>query len=67
MSAEALQHEIKRLVETCEQLHSLADEHPFVGEALLGIAGSVRNIVTVLEVLLLTKMVELRVDKSGSN
>jgi hypothetical protein len=57
MSAtEAIQHEIKRLIDVCEQLQSLADQHPFVGEALLGIAGTLRNSVTLLEVLVLTKM-----------
>lgn len=55
VSAEALQYEIKRLTEVCEQLDSLATEHPFVGQALLGIAGSLRNCVTILELLVATK------------
>ena len=44
------------LMEVCKQLHSLADEFPFVGEAPLSIAGTLRNSVTLLEVLVLTKM-----------
>ena len=56
MSAtEALQREIKRLTEVCEQLDVLANEHPFVGEALLGIAGSLRNSATLLQLLVATK------------
>ena len=55
MSAEALQSEIKRLTEVCEQLDSLANQHPFVGEALLGIAGSLRNSAILLELLAATK------------
>jgi len=55
MSAEALQLEINRLTEVCEQLDVLANEHPFVGEALLGIAGSLRNSATLLELLVATK------------
>jgi hypothetical protein len=56
MSAtEALQREIKHLTEVCEQLDSLANEHPFVGDALLGIAGSLRNSATLLELLVATK------------
>jgi len=52
----ALQREIKRLIEVCEQLDFLANEHPFVEDALLGIAGSLRNSATLLEVLVVTKM-----------
>jgi len=56
MSAtEALQREIKHLTEVCEQLDSLANEHPFAGDALLGIAGSLRNSATLLELLVATK------------
>ena len=55
MSAEALHCEIKRLIEVCEQLDVLANAHPFVGEALLGIAGSLRNSATLLELLVATK------------
>jgi hypothetical protein len=55
MSAEALQSEIKHLTEICEELDSLANEHPFVGEALLGIAGSLRNSTTLLQLLVVTK------------
>ena len=55
MSAEALQSEIMRITEVCEQLDALASQHPFVGEALLGIAGSLRNSATLLELLVATK------------
>ena len=55
MSAEALQCEIERLTEVCEQLDALANQHPSVGDVLLSIAGSVRNSATLLELLLATK------------
>jgi hypothetical protein len=55
MSAAALQGEIKRLIEVCEQLDSLANQHPFIGEVLLGIAGNLRNSATLLELLVATK------------
>jgi hypothetical protein len=55
MSAEALQCEIKRLIEICEQLDALASAHPFVAEALLGIAANLRNGATLLELLVATK------------
>jgi hypothetical protein len=42
-------------MEVCEQLDSLANQHPFVGEALLGIAGSLRNSTTLLESLVATQ------------
>lgn len=54
-AAEILQKEIKRLIEVCEQLDSLANDHPVAGEALLGIAGSLRNSATLLGVLVATK------------
>jgi len=55
MSAAALQCEIKRLMEVCEQLDTLANQHPLVGEALLGIAGNLRNSATLLELLMATR------------
>lgn len=54
-AVEIIQREIKRLVEVCEQLDWLANEHPVAGEALMGIAGSLRNSATLLEVLVATK------------
>ena len=55
-AADALQTEINRLIEVCTQLDSLANEHPHLGEALLGIAGSLRNSTTLLELLVATKL-----------
>ena len=55
MSAEALQCEVERLIEVCEQLDALASAHPSVAEALLGIAGNLRNSATLLELLMVTK------------
>jgi len=41
-------------------LDALANTHPFVGEALLSIAGSLRNSVTSLELLVATKFLDLK-------
>jgi hypothetical protein len=56
MSAEALQQEVRRLVEVCEQLDSLADEYPLLRDALLGIAGSIRNSAVLLELVVAIKL-----------
>jgi hypothetical protein len=40
-----------------ERLGSLADEHPVVSEALVAISGSVRHTATLLEVLVMSRMV----------
>lgn len=42
-------------MEVCEQLDTLANQHPLVGEALLGIAGNLRNSATLLELLMATR------------
>ena len=55
-AADALQREIERLIEVCTQLDSLANEHPHLGETLLGIAGGLRNSATLLELLVATKL-----------
>ena len=55
-AADALQQEINHLIEVCTKLDSLANEHPHLGEALLGIAGSLRNSTTLLELLVATKL-----------
>ena len=56
MPAEALHREIKRLIEVCEQLDALAGEHPFLGEALFGIAGNIRNSAVLLDLLVAIKL-----------
>ena len=56
MSAEAIHREIKRLTDVCNQLDCLAGEHPSVEEALLGITGSIRNSVVLLELVVAAKM-----------
>ena len=55
-TADALQREINRLIEVCTHLDSLANEHAHLGEALLGIAGSLRNSATLLELLVAMKL-----------
>ena len=56
MPIEALQREIKRLIQVCEQLDAIASEYPSLGEALLGIAGSIRNSAVLLDLLVAIKI-----------
>jgi hypothetical protein len=49
-------HEARQLHGVSERLDSLANQHPLVSEALIGISGSVRNTAILLEVLVATKI-----------
>jgi hypothetical protein len=59
MHANAILHEVQQLYNVSDRLDSLAEQHPLVSEALIGISGSVRNTATLLEVLVATKMTPL--------
>jgi hypothetical protein len=56
MPSNAILHEVQQLYKVSDRLDSLAEQHPLVSEALITIAGNVRNTATVLEVLVATKM-----------
>jgi len=56
MHSNAILHEVQQLYKVSDRLDSLAEQHPLVSEALITIAGNVRNTATVLEVLVATKM-----------
>jgi len=56
MPSIAILHEARQLHGVSDRLDSLADQHPKVSEALIGISGSVRNTATLLEVLVATKI-----------
>ena len=56
MDSHAILHEVQQLYSISDRLDVLAEKHPLMGEALLGISGSVRNTATLLEVLVATKM-----------
>lgn len=56
MDSHAILHEVQQLYNISDRLDVLAEKHPLMGEALLGISGSVRNTATLLEVLVATKM-----------
>jgi hypothetical protein len=62
MPSTAILHEVQRLYAVGDRLESLAEQHPLVAEALLGIAGNVRNTATLLEVLVAMKMPLLLLD-----
>jgi hypothetical protein len=54
MPLEAILHEADQLHGVSERLEGLANQHPPVSEALITIAGSVRNTATLLAVLVAT-------------
>jgi hypothetical protein len=55
MPFEAILNEVENLHSVSIRLEGLAESHPHVSEALLAIAGSVRNAATVLVVLVATQ------------
>jgi hypothetical protein len=59
MHSNAILHEVQQLYNVSDRLDSLAGQHPLVSEALITISGSVRSTATVLEVLVVTKIVAL--------
>ena len=59
MPLEAILNEVDLLHGVSDRLEGLAGQHPPVSEALITIAGSVRNTATVLAVLVATKRPKL--------
>jgi hypothetical protein len=55
MLFEAILHEVDQLHSVSTRLEGLAEQHPPVADALITIAGSVRNTATVLAVVVATK------------
>jgi hypothetical protein len=55
MPFQAIMHEVDQLHKVSTRLEGLADRHPPVSEALITIAGNVRSVATLLEVLVATK------------
>ena len=55
MSFEAILNEVDQLHNVSTRLEGLADQHPPFTEALMTIAGNVRNTAVVLAVLVATK------------
>ena len=52
---ETILQEVNALNNVSERLESLADQRPFVEDALMSISGNIRSIAAVLEVLVLVK------------
>ena len=59
MPFEAILKEVEKLHNVSTNLEGLADQHPPVSEALLKIAGTVRDAATILAVLVATKAPKL--------
>ena len=56
MPSIAILREVQQLYKVSDRLDSLAEQHPLFSEALITIAGNVRNTATLLEVLVATKV-----------
>ena len=56
MDSTAILNEVQQLYNVSDRLDSLAELHPLVSEALIGISGSVRGTATLLEILVATKI-----------
>jgi hypothetical protein len=56
MLFEAILHQVDQLHKVSTSLEGIADQHPAVAEALITIAGSVRNTATILAVVVATKL-----------
>jgi hypothetical protein len=56
MAPNAILREVQQLHSVSTRLDLLAEQNPQVSEALMSIAGSVRNTATLLEVLVATKL-----------
>ena len=56
MPSNAILHEAQQLYSVSDHLDSLAEQHPLVSDALIGISGSIRNTATLLEVVVAMKM-----------
>jgi hypothetical protein len=55
MPFQAILREVDQLNRVSTHLEALAEQHPRVSEPLTTIAGNIRNIATLLEVLVATK------------
>ncbi len=55
MAFEAILDEVEELHRVSPRLEGLAEQHPPVSEALVTIAGNVRNTATMLAVLVATR------------
>ena len=56
MPSNAILREAQQLHNVSDRLDLLAEQHPVVSDALIGISGSVRNTATLLEVVVAMKM-----------
>jgi hypothetical protein len=56
MPFQAILNEVDQLHSVSTRLEGLAEQHPPVSEALVTIAGNVRNTATILAVLVATKV-----------
>jgi hypothetical protein len=55
MPFEAILQEVEQLHNVGTRLEGLAEQHPLVSDALITIAGSVRNTATILAVVIAAK------------
>ena len=65
MPFEDILQEVGQLNNVSERLESLADQHPFVEDALMSISGNIRSTATVLEILALIRNKSIRLPKNA--
>jgi hypothetical protein len=65
MPFEGILQEVGQLNSVSERLESLADQHPFVEDALMSISGNIRSTATVLEILALIRNKSIRLPKNA--
>lgn len=65
MPSEALLQEVSQLNSMSKRLDSLAEQHPFVEEALMSISGNIRSTATIIEVLVLIRNKSNNLPKSA--
>ena len=59
MHPNAILYESRQLYNVSDRLDLLAQQHPLVSDALIGISRSIRNTATLLEVVVAIKMATL--------
>jgi hypothetical protein len=59
MHSNAILYESRQLYDVSDRLDLLAQQHPLVSDALIGISRSIRNTATLLEVVVAIKMATL--------
>ena len=66
MHPNAILYESRQLYDVSDRLDLLAQQHPLVSDALIGISRSIRNTATLLEVVVAIKMATFSDDPANA-